>query len=483
MKKGLVVLLVLVVAVGAFLYFPRGEALSALNSAVLGVLNGGITASRSGADFAAAYDGDVFATGDVVRSDDTGNGLLTFFDGSTVSIDPGANVKVTSLSKPPDGGIQAQLEQTVGRTWSSVAQLTGSSKYEIKTPTLTATVRGTAFETIVEVLPNGQVRVTIRVQEGQVLVTALAGGTVTVGAGQEVSIGQGEKAPASASPQKPTARLRFTVPAGLGFTVIDPRGWQCGSIGGAAVRAVPRCVLGSAVIGDVVAGTYVLLLTASQAVSNAEIVADGLGAGGGTDFSVKLARTFAAGELVRTTLPVAIGPDGKLSTTGFTAPEVVTSACGAEASGRVFSFGKATDRVGLLGGFAFANKGAPAALVYTQAELQETAVQTLKDAQTPFTVTDVKVTVDYAGAHVAANVSAGPLSFAAKADIVGAAPDGKLLLRIRSLDAGPIPPAAVAQIIGMGDDLLSQVGDGIPLVVQRVVFRTGCFALIGKTPS
>ncbi len=307
MKKGLAVLLVLVVAVGAFLYFPRGEALSALNSAVLGVLNGGMTASRGGADFAAAYDGDVFATGDVVRSDTTGNGLLTFFDGSTVSIDPGANVKVTSLSKPADGGIQAQIEQSIGRTWSQVAKLTGSSSYEIKTPTLTATVRGTGFETIVEKLANGQFRVTIRVQDGEVLVTALAGGTVLVHAGEEVGIGTGERAPANASPQKPTARLRFTVPAGLGFTVIDPRGWQCGSAGGVPVRQVPRCLTspGSAVLGDVVAGTYVLLLTAAQPVPNAEVVADGLGAGGGTDFSAKLARSFNAGELVRTTLPVA----------------------------------------------------------------------------------------------------------------------------------------------------------------------------------
>src|SRR5574341_218507 len=111
MQKVLVVFFVLLVAVGVFLWFPRGGALAAVNAAVLAVLNHGVDASRGGAGFKAALDGDVFATGDELRADDIGRGVLTFFDGSTVSVDPKSNVRVTSLAKTGSGGLQVQLQQ------------------------------------------------------------------------------------------------------------------------------------------------------------------------------------------------------------------------------------------------------------------------------------------------------------------------------------------------------------------------------------
>ena len=491
MKKVLVVLLVLVVAVGGFLYFPRGSALAAINAAVLGVLQGDVDAARKDRAFEPALDGDVFATGDVVRANDRGRAVLTFFDASTVSVDPNSNVRVTGLTKTSSGGIQADLEQSIGRTWTSVTKFTNpDSRFQVKTPTLTAAVRGTAFETIVVKLPNGQISTTIRTQEGTVVVTSVAGGEVTVGPGQQVDIAEGQRAPPAASPQAPTARLRFSGPAGVGFVVIDPRGFQCGQVNSASVKTTPRCdVLGGAgesvVLGDLVAGSYTVVATAAQAVADAAIVAEGFAPTATTtaDFTVKLTRPLAVGDLVRTTLPVTVAADGKVASTGFTPPDVLSSICGAEAGGRVFSSGEISERSDLLVRFAREQKGQPAALVYTQSELTTYVAKAVAEAQSPVKVSDAVVTIDYAGVHFTGVLGVGPLNVASRGDVIAGSNSGTLLLQMRDLDAGIIPPAAKEQIVAAVNKGLAEYAASIPLTVSRVAFRSGCFALIGKTPS
>jgi hypothetical protein len=257
-------------------------------------------------------------------------------------------------------------------------------------------------------------------------------------------------------------------------------------MGTAQQKQIPRCeVLAGAgqsvVIGDVVAGTYSLVITAAQAVPDAAIVAEGLGVQA-TDFSVKLTRSLAIGDLVRTTLPVTIGAASKLGATAFTATELVTSVCGAEASGRVFSSGDLTERADLLVKLAKEQKGAPAAIVYTQAELTKAASDGIKTTQLPVDVSNVAVTIDNAGVHLAATVGAGFISFGAKGDIIAGAQAGKLTLKLRNLDAGPVPAAAKEQIVAAVEKGLADFATALPLDISRVAFRTGCFALIGKTP-
>lgn len=486
MKKALVVLMVLVVAAGAFLYFPRGSAIDALNAAVLGVLKGDVAASRAGSEFRAALDGDVFATGDVVRASDSGLGLLAFFDGSTVSVDPKAQVRVAALARTGSGALQVQLEQTAGRTWSSVTKpLASDSKFEIKTPSMVAAVRGTLFETIVETRPDGTVVTTIRAFEGEVLVQAIGGGQVVVGAGQQVAIAGNEPAPSAPQQQPPTPRLRLSVPAGVGLTAIDPRGWQCGSVGTALVRQSPRCdASGGAgrtvVFGEVVAGTYTLILTAAQAVGDAAIVGEGLGLQG-TDFTVRSTRAFNVGDLVRTTLTIAIGADGKLSSTGFTPPELVSSVCGAEAAGRIFASGTLTARADALVSLAKGSKGAPAALVYTQADLTGAVAEA--GGSLPLTLSNASVTVDNAGAHLTADVGLGPLNVATRGDVIAGADGGRLVIKMRAIEAGPLPSFVRDQLLGAFDRAFAEFADSIPLNIERVAFRSGCIALIGKTPN
>jgi FecR-like protein len=485
-KKVVAVFLVLVIAVVGFLYFPRGSVVEAINAAVVSILNAGVDASRAGAAFEPALDGDVFATGDVVRADAKGRAVLTFFEGSTLSVDPGSSVKVTSLVKTPSGGIQLDLEQTAGRTWASVSKLVAAdSKFEIHTPSITALVRGTAFETIVEKRPDGQIVTTIKTEEGEVVVQAAAGGEVRVPAGTQVDVSQGQPAPAAPQPQPPTPKLRLSAPLGIGFTVIDPRGLRCGSANDATVRQIPLCEVSGGgpeivTVSEPVVGTYSLVATAATPVTDASLLAEGLGIQA-TDFAVKVTRTFNVADLVRTSLPLAIGADGKLSSSGFTAPELVSSVCGAESVGRIFSSGKLVQRADLFVAFAKTGKGLPAAIVYTQEELTQTAADSVATAGLPVSISGVAITIDNAGIHLAANVAAGPLSATTRGDVIAGVQDGKLVFKTRQLDAGPLPSVVTDQIGGVIDKGLGQYVAAMPLAADRVAFRSGCFALIGKT--
>src|SRR5207244_2469771 len=122
--------------------------------------------------------------------------------------DPGSQVKVLALNRVPGDGIQVSVEQTLGRSWSAVQKLkTPDSKFEIKTPSTTAVVRGTAFLTLVQQLPTGGTQTTYQVDDGTLQVTAIAGGTVAVPAGTQVTIAEGAPAPANVTPISPSPRL------------------------------------------------------------------------------------------------------------------------------------------------------------------------------------------------------------------------------------------------------------------------------------
>jgi hypothetical protein len=112
-----------------------------------------------------------------VRADTDGRAVLTFFDASTLSVDPGSQVKVVALNKLPNDGIQVTIQQDLGRSWSSVQTLkTADSKYEVRTPSTTAVVRGTGFLTLVQANPAGGTTTTYQVDDGTLQVTAAAGG-------------------------------------------------------------------------------------------------------------------------------------------------------------------------------------------------------------------------------------------------------------------------------------------------------------------
>lgn len=484
-KKAVALLVVLVVVAGAagYLYFPRDRGISAAVAATLAILNTDITAQKGSADFAPALDGDLLASGDVVKSSQDGRAVLTFFDGSTLTIDPGSIVTVTTLNRVGDGGIQVAIEQTLGRTWASVAKLkTPDSKFEVKTPTSTASVRGTAFETVVQQLPDGTTSVTYKADDGQLIVTAAAGGQTTVDAATQVTINQNQTAPQSSTPIPPSPSLRLTAAAGLGYAVIAPTGARCGSAGNA--QEIPGCLVNGSVVTvrEPVAGRYTLMLTSAAAVQNATVRVDAL-RGSSQEATQTLTRTFAVGDLVRTFF--TYGTATPLSVSAFEPAEQITSVCGAEATGRVFSAGALQERYDLLTRFSADNRNTPVSLVVTETEVATAVADSLAQSGTnaPATLRDVALRVDGSGLHLTANIVTPLGTFAANGDVIAGPVNGKLVLRMRGLQAGPLPAAVVQQVQTAIEQAMADFTDTFPLVVRRVALRPGCLGIMGTTPQ
>jgi hypothetical protein len=339
-------------------------------------------------------------------------------------------------------------------------------------------VRGTAFETVVETV-NGVTTTTIKTTEGQVVVQAVSGGQTTVGPGQEVQVPEGAQAPANPTPSSPGPRLRFTPSANVGFTIIDPRGLQCST----AVRQVPGCDFSGAVVSidGPVSGTYAIAMTAAAAAPGATLTVDGT-RGSTSDFSTRLTTNLALGDLVRTTLGVTATATGALATTGFTAAELVTSVCGAEATGRVFSSGAIATRGDALAAYGRQAAKQPAAIVLSASELTQAATDGVNDVNLPVQVSGIIVTIDSAGVHLVAQASAGPFTVPATANVIAGTRDGKLFMRTRDLDLGPVPGNVKDQLALALDKSLTDFAGAFPLVVDRVAFRDGCMAVIGATP-
>lgn len=99
------------------------------------------------ASFVSATDGEVLVAGDTVRAGDGSRAVLTYFEGSTVSIEPNTELVVETASSFTDGSTVVVMQQNFGRTWHVVTRLIGgNSRYEVKTPASTASVRGTTFQ-------------------------------------------------------------------------------------------------------------------------------------------------------------------------------------------------------------------------------------------------------------------------------------------------------------------------------------------------
>ena len=476
------ILLLLVLVGGAvFIFMPRASSLTPSVAATLAVLNTDITAAKGSADFVPALDGDLLATGDVVKSSTAGRAVLTFFDGSILTVETGSSVKVTTLNHLDNGGIQVVIEQALGRTWASVSKLkTPDSKFEIHTPTSTAAVRGTAFETLVTQAADGTTSTTFKDDEGELLVTATAGGSTTVGPNTQVTIGQGQTAPATSTPIPPGPVLRLTASAGVGFAAIAPTGASCGSAGNKA--EIPGCLVNgnTITIRGPIAGRYVLMMTAAAAAPNATLKVDAL-RGTAVEGTQTLTRTFAVGDLVRSAF--TYGAATPQTVGAFEPAELVSSLCAAQASGRVFSTGTLDERSSFLQTYAAANKNQPVAIVITDADLLAAITKAAADgAIQGVTTKDLAVTIDSAGIHPRGSVVTPVGTFAGAADVSVGPSNGKLALHVRNLSAGPIPGVLLDQVQQTIEKAAGDATNGLPIVVRQVSLRAGCMAVMGTTP-
>jgi len=189
---------------------PEADARAAMST--LSVVKGEVFLRHAGGTVAPANEGDVIVAGDAIRSGSGALAELTYFEGSTVLIEADTELVVERLSTEPDGGTVIAMWQAVGRTWHVVTKLiAGSSRYEVHTPSSTATVRGTIFAVDVQLEPDG-VAATVTTSEGTVVhstpdpVHPGATTAVRVTAGQQSKALRGK----AAEPAHPAAAATLT---------------------------------------------------------------------------------------------------------------------------------------------------------------------------------------------------------------------------------------------------------------------------------
>jgi hypothetical protein len=129
-------------------------------------------------------DGTTLDVGTRVITSENSRALLTFFDGSTLFVEPGTDIEIEELAVSTEQSISIVLKQWMGKTWSRVVKMTDSgSHYEIQTPSAVAVVRGTFFSTEVDDVGETQVHT----REGLVSVFAL-GDEVLVSPGRQTTV-------------------------------------------------------------------------------------------------------------------------------------------------------------------------------------------------------------------------------------------------------------------------------------------------------
>ena len=470
--------MLLLVGGGAYLYLRPGST-DGDRAATVAVLNTAVDAQRGSSDFAPALDGDVLASGDFVRSSKDGRAVLTFFDGSTLSVDPASLVKVLTLDRLASGGIGLLVEQALGRSWSAVSKLkTPDSRFEIKTPTSIAAVRGTSFETNVTRNADGTFAVTYKVDDGEILVSANAGGSVAVGANQQVTIATNQPAPAQAIAQAATPRLVMTAATGLEFSVTAATGATCGN--GRNRQEIFGCVANGNILTlrEPPAGRYAVMLTRTAGAPTATLTVDALR---GT--TREATRTFTGNlgvaDIVRSGFTYAASTPQAVS--DFEASEIVTSVCSAQSVGRVFAGGAVEDRDAQLRTYAATNRNQPVAFVVTDADLTSAAKAGVPP-ELPVTASDLQASIDAAGAHFSGGLSVSVLTISAASDVSVGAVDGRLVVRMRSLTASPLPAGLLDGIRGPVQRALDELSSGFPFRVRQVLMRPGCLSIMGTTP-
>jgi VCBS repeat-containing protein len=111
---------------------------------ILSAVEGDVSVMEAGTDsWTEGQVGMSLEDGDIIKTGDDSSAEITFFDGSTIELQPGTEVEIATLAITDTGCTTVTLEQTIGATISRVANIIDpASRYEIETATGAAAVRG-----------------------------------------------------------------------------------------------------------------------------------------------------------------------------------------------------------------------------------------------------------------------------------------------------------------------------------------------------
>jgi hypothetical protein len=151
--SGLAVAAAIVVAAALIVKFALlGSSPAQASFTTLSIISGTVEVRDEGTDeFRPAEDGETLEVGDSVRTRPDSRALITFFEGSTLEMEPETEVTLESLEGEEEGGFFTKIGQSIGVTWHRVVEFTdGGSSYEVETPATVVAVRGTLFQVEVE---------------------------------------------------------------------------------------------------------------------------------------------------------------------------------------------------------------------------------------------------------------------------------------------------------------------------------------------
>jgi FecR-like protein len=218
---------------------PAGQ-VAASGASTLTIISGPVAVRHAGADFVSAADGAILAAGDTIKTGADARAILTYFEGSTVEMEPDSELTIDAAHSDADGNTIIVMQQNLGVTWHVVTHLiTSGSIYEVHTTTSTASVRGTQFTVGV----TADETTTETTTEGAVANTDVRGtATVLTPPGQQTTTKKGE-APA---PPAPVAAPLRTVTVTVGdpnALVVDTLGRANGIQDGKKVIQTPGAQL------------------------------------------------------------------------------------------------------------------------------------------------------------------------------------------------------------------------------------------------
>jgi len=193
----------------------------------LSVISGTVEVRDEGAnDFRPAVDGETLEVGDTVRTGSEARAVITFFEGSTVEMEPETELTMQKLEGEEEGGFLTRMGQSMGVTWHRVVDFVDpKSRYEVDTPAATVGVRGTLFQ--VQVEADGTTAV--QAFEGRVAVTA-QGVEKIVEEGTGTRVRPGEPAQEPSPLPAPPGTLEFELGSAAVLLVVTPLSTAAGLV-------------------------------------------------------------------------------------------------------------------------------------------------------------------------------------------------------------------------------------------------------------
>jgi uncharacterized repeat protein (TIGR01451 family) len=154
--------------------------------------------------------------GDTIKTNPYAKTEITFFDGSTIEMEPSTEITIAELGISDTGATTIHLTQLLGETITRVEKLTDTdSSFDITTPAAIAAVRGSTM--IITVAASG--RTIVGNEHGDIRIV-VAGTEYTISEGMQRTIAPGQPpsaefpiTPAGGFPPPPQAKLDITMQA------------------------------------------------------------------------------------------------------------------------------------------------------------------------------------------------------------------------------------------------------------------------------